>query len=196
MVLHFKNKLRGERLILDINQPTLEFALEMFTRVDENREYLSKWLPWAPLTITVEDTIKYLFEVEEKTKLGKMLNYGIFLAGDYIGNIGIFDIDEDNQSAEIGYWLSESFAKKGYMVEAVKILEKELFEKQGFNRLQIKCDELNKPSIKVALNCGYKLEGLLRENCYIEPEDRFRNTCVYSKLKSEYIYNKNLINLQ
>lgn len=187
MAKKFKTRLKGERITLSINKPEIKFANEMFKQVDENREYLSKWLPWAPLTITIEDTLKYLFEVEEKKKSSKMVNYGIFLAGDYIGNIGVFDIDEENKSAEIGYWLSESFSKKGYMLEALKILEKEFFENLEFNRLQIKCDELNKSSAKVALNCGYKLEGLLRENCYIESENRFRNTLVYSKLKSEYI---------
>ncbi len=105
---------------------------------------------------------------------------------EYIGNIGVFDIDKENKSAEIGYWLSKKFTGKGYISEAVKILEKEFFINLGFNRLQIKCDEENKASSKVALNCGYSLEGRIREEIYIKENNNFRNTLIYFKLKSEY----------
>lgn len=189
MVLKFKDELIGERIILQINRFDIKLAEQIFQVVDKNRNYLSRWLPWPSSTNRIEDTLKFLQETENGIKEGKKVNYGIFLRNEYIGNLGVFDIDVENKSAEIGYWLSQDFVRKGYMTEAVQVIEKELFQNLGFNRIQIKCDALNEASSGVALKCGYKLEGLLREDSYIEDENRFRSTQIYSKLKSEYKIN-------
>ncbi len=186
MKLKFKNQLKGARLTLKITKPTLEIAHAIFDVIDKNREHLNPWFPWTPLTIKVEDTVKYLFDKEVETKKGKKVEYGLFVKNEYIGNISVFDINEKNKSGEIGYWLSLSHARNGYMTEAVKIIEKEFFEKIGLNRIQIKCDERNKASFGVAEKCGYKQEGKLREDSFSDHFNDFRNTLVFSKLKSEY----------
>lgn len=186
MAKKFKNQLIGERLILKRTKPTIQIAKSIFKVIDENREHLKPWLPWEKFTIKVEDSLKYLFEKEEQIKAGKKAEYGIFLNNNYIGNIGIFDIDKEKKSAEIGYWLSSSFARNGYTTEAVKIIEKEFFENFNINRIQIKCDEQNYASSGVAKKCGYQLEGKIREDSFNEYFNEFRNTLVFSKLKSEY----------
>ncbi|NCC70639.1 N-acetyltransferase, partial [bacterium] len=138
MGIKFKQKLIGDRIILKINKFDLELAQEIFEVVDKNREYLSKWLPWASSTKRVEDTLKFLQDTEEGIKNKNKVNYGIFIGNKYLGNIGVFDIDEENLSAEIGYWLSQDFARNGYVTEAVKLIEKDFFKRLAFNRLQIK----------------------------------------------------------
>jgi ribosomal-protein-serine acetyltransferase len=184
--MRFKNQLKGDRLILKRTKPTLNTAENMFKVINKNRKHLRPWFPWEKLTLKIEDSLKYLFDKEEETKTSKKVEYGIYINKEYIGNIGIFDIDEKKKSAEIGYWLSSLFTRKGYMSEAVKIIEKEFFEKFKLNRIQIKCDEKNKPSSGVALKCGYKFEGKHREDSFNEHFNNFRNTLIYSKLKSEY----------
>ncbi len=186
MMIKFKNQLKGRRLILKRTKPNLKIAEVMFKVIDENRNHLEPWFPWPKLTLKVEDSLKYLFDKEEETKKGKKVEYGLFVNNEYIGNISIFNIDEKNKSAEIGYWLSSSHTRNGFMTEAVKMLEKEAFEKWGLNRIQIKCDEKNKASFGVAKKCGYKYEGKLREDSFSEHFNGFRNTLIFSKLKSEY----------
>ena len=186
MAIRFKNQLKGKRLILKRTRPTIKTAKVMFSVIDANRQHLSPWFSWTNETKKAEDTMKYLFEKEEKTKKGKMIEYGLYVDGQYIGNIALFDIDKKNKSAEIGYWLSSSHARKGYMTEAVKLLEKEGFENLGLNRIRIKCDERNKASAGVAKKCGYKFEGTFREDRFSEYFNDFRNTLFFSKLRSEY----------
>ncbi len=77
MLIKFKKKLSGDRILLKINIFDLELSQKIFQAVDENREYLSKWLPWASLTKKVEDTLEFLLETEEGIKKGKKVNYGI-----------------------------------------------------------------------------------------------------------------------
>ncbi len=186
MALKFKNQLKGKRLTLRRTKPTLKMAESMFKVIDENRKHLEPWFPWPKLTQKVEDSMKYLFDKEEETEKGKKVEYGLFIKNEYIGNISLFDINEKKKSAEIGYWLSSFHTRKGYMTEAVKILEIEAFEKLKLNRIQIKCDEKNEASSGLAKKCGYKYEGKFRENAFSEHFNDFRNTLVFSKLKSEY----------
>lgn len=103
-----------------------------------------------------------------------------------LGILVFFNISEKNKSGEIGYWISSEFTRKGYMTEAVGIIEKEVFDNFGINRISIKCDERNKASSGVAKKCGYKFEGKLREYSYNGYFKGFRNMLFYSKLVQEY----------
>jgi ribosomal-protein-serine acetyltransferase len=186
MIKKIKNKLIGKRIILKITKPDITLANTIFQVIDENRKHLRPWFPWERATKTVEDSLKYLFDKEEKVRAGEKVEYGIYVNNKYIGNIGIFDIDQKKKSAEIGYWLSAKFTRKGYTTEAVRILEKEFFINHSLNRIQIKCDEKNVASAGVAKKCGYVFEGKHRENFYSEYFKGFRNTLVFSKLRSDF----------
>lgn len=186
MSIKFKNKLIGKRIILKRNLPTIKNATMIFNVVDSDRTHLKPWMPWERTTKTIEDSFEYLLDTNEKTKKGIKIDYGIFLNDEYIGNFGVFDINIEKKSAEIGYWLCSRFTRKGYITEAVKILEKEFFEKYKLNRIQIRCDDLNKASAGVAKKSGYKFEGKLREDAYDKHQKRFVNTLVFSKLIKEY----------
>lgn len=190
MILKFKDELRGKRIVLKKNTPTLKNAQHIFEAVKNNRRHLRPWFPWEKETKVVEDSLKYLFSQDELTKKGEKNGYSIYLKGEFIGNLSIFSISDKNKSGEIGYWLAKSHTRHGYMTEAVKLLEKEAF-RCGLNRIQIKCDERNKASSGVALKCGYLFEGKFRSDVYSEYFKDFRNTLLFSKLRSEYKKNKN-----
>jgi ribosomal-protein-serine acetyltransferase len=182
----FKNELAGKRIILKRLKPTVLMASTMFKVVAENRKHLEPWFPWVRTETDVEISLKYLFDTEAKFKAGEKVDYGIYINNEYIGNVGIFDINKKNKSAEIGYWLSKNSTRKGYMTEAVEILEKEFFLNINLNRIQIKCDERNIPSAGVAKKCGYFFEGRHRADSYSDYYKDFRNTLIFSKLKSEF----------
>lgn len=185
MIKKIKNKLIGKRIVLQTAKPDISTAIAIFKVTDTNRKHLRPWLEWEKETKKVEDSLKYLFDKEKKVKEGNRVEYGIYIGKEYIGNIGIFDIDKNKKSAEIGYWLSAKFTGNGYMTEAVKIIEKEFFA-NGLNRIQIRCDEKNIASVGVVKKCGYIFEGKLREDSYSKHFKGFRNTLVFSKLKSDF----------
>lgn len=184
--MKFKNTLIGPRLVLKKAKATLKLAKVMFKVVDENRLHLRPWLPWEKLEKKVEDALIYLVEKEKTNKKGEEIDYGIFINKEYAGNISAFKINKVKKSAEIGYWISSKFSGKGYVTEAVSILEKELFENLKLNRVVIQCDEENLASAKVAQKCHYTLEGKLREKDYSPHFKNFRTHLIFSKLKSEY----------
>jgi ribosomal-protein-serine acetyltransferase len=185
MVKKIKNKLIGKRIVLKITKPDIAMANGIFKVINENRKHLRPWFPWEKATKRAEDSLKYLFDKEKQVKAGEKIEYGIYVGNEYIGNIGIFNIDKKKRSAEIGYWLSVKFVRNGYVTEAVKIIEKEFFA-NGLNRIQIKCDERNTASAGVAKKCEYVFEGKFREDSYSEYFKDFRNTLVFSKLRSDF----------
>ena len=182
----FNNKLSGNRVYLEKHK--LEDAVYMFECVEKERERLSKFLPWPQDIQSVEDEEKFIkdsIELWEK-KLG--FGYSIFLkkSGTYMGNIGVFNLSWKYNCCEIGYWLSERYEGYGYMSEATEILENYLF-KEGFNRIEIRCDVKNTRSSAIPERLLYKLEGILREN--LKYYDSYIDTKVYSKLRSEWVKN-------
>ncbi len=183
--MQFKDHLIGERISLRRTLPIKKTAESLFSLIDNSRKFLEPWLMWVSKTNSVSDTESYLAQKEEEYKQGSKIEYGIYLGDILIGSIALVDISETNKSAEIGYWISKDFTSKGYTSEALKIIEEFAFEDLNLNRIQIKCDELNKPSCRVAQKCGYKYEGKLREDTYNSYDHTLRNTLVYSKLKSD-----------
>lgn len=182
----FKNELKGKRIILKRTKPTYKIAQTMFNTIILNKDHLDPWFPWSQVTKKVEDSLKYLFDKEEETKKGNKIEYGIYIKQEYIGNISIFDLNNKDKSAEIGYWISKFHIRKGYTSEALQILEKEGFNNLKLNRIQIQCDSNNLASSGVARKCGYKYEGKLRQNKYNTYVKGFVDTLIFSKLKSEY----------
>ena len=71
------------------------------------------------------------------------------------------------------------------MKEAVLALETEAF-KAGINRIVIKNDTQNSRSMRVAEQCGYVLEGVMRQDAWDEYHQRLRDTNVWAKLKADW----------
>ncbi|MFT4243902.1 MAG: GNAT family N-acetyltransferase [Candidatus Woesearchaeota archaeon] len=182
----FRKKLQAGKIELKVINPEWESAEEVFRVVDRNREYLSRWLPWVKHNTTPEDSLKFLQDSYNEFENRVKATYGIFLEREYAGHIGLVSFDTTSRSAELGYWISEHLRSQGIIPNSVKILEKELFERFGFDRVHIRCDDRNEASGRVAQKCGYTLQYLVEENEYIESEDIFKKTRVYTKLRHEY----------
>ena len=173
--------LKGERIYLQKHE--LDLATKMFNYIEKDRERLARFLPWVDLVKSADDQEKYIKLTHKNWKEGSQFDYGVFLHdGTYLGNIGVHTIKWEHSSCELGYWILGKFEGKGYVSEAVKVLEKHLFEK-GFNRIQIRCSDLNSRSEKVPKSCGYFYEGTARQACF--EKGAYRNTKTFSKLASD-----------
>ncbi len=180
-------KIVGDRVY--IKKHDIQLAAKMFDYVQEDRERLDRFLPWVEFINNVEDEEKYIRSTHEKWDAFTLFDYGIFQRDSnlYMGNIGVHSIQWSDNCAELGYWILGKFEGKGFMSEAVLMLEKHLFE-IGFHRVQIKCSDLNERSAGVPERCNYVYEGTARENA-IE-KGQYRNTKTYSKLFHETYYQR------
>ena len=82
--------------------------------------------------------------------------------GSVIGSIAIVRLDEDRETADLGYCLGRAFWGRGIMPEALRAVMDYLFDTVGVNRVAA-CHDVNNPrSGRVMEKAGMKVEGVLR----------------------------------
>lgn len=160
-----EESIRSERLIL--LKRIHDHDKDMWKAIEESRSIIREYLFWVDKTTSFDDVIKATDMFAEKWEKDEEWGYDIYSIPEYqfLGCIGVHLISFQNRSAEIGYWLRTSETHKGYMTEAVKTVETELF-KNGIHRVVIKCDINNYNSANVAKRAGYALESVAKEALY------------------------------
>lgn len=87
--------------------------------------------------------------------------------GEYAGNIGLMKgTDVYRKSAEIGYFLGESYWGKGIMTEAVKLICEFGFRELDIIRIHTGIFEYNTASQKVLIKCGFQQEGIFKNSVF------------------------------
>ncbi len=178
---HLAEILEATSITLKKAQP--EMAQDNYQLVDSDRERLKQFLDWPDKVNSVEDQKKWLEECLKSWDSYTRAPFGIFKNQQLIGIIEAFDLNWDHHSCEIGYWLVGNHEGKGYMSDAVKVLENELYE-IGFNRIVISTNPANTRSSAIPKRLGYSYEGTQRQVHYLDP--KYEDLEVFSKLRSEW----------
>lgn len=170
---------------LELHPIQLSDAEDVFNIINNQREYLGKWLPFVEYTRELKDTQNFI-ESELKTPKSKLeFIFTIRKKDIFIGLITIKGTDTLNKKTEIGYWLSEKEQGQGIMTKAVDRLCDFIFNDLGLNRIQINCAEGNSSSYKIPERLGFTFEGIQREGNLL-PGKIFAGSRVYSMLKNEH----------
>jgi len=165
-----------------LKQVELSDAEDIFETIDTQRSYLGKWLPFVAVSLNIENTVFFITKMLEDTH--KNYVFVIHYDGVFAGLIGLKGNDKQNKRTEIGYWLSESYQKKGIVTQSVKSLCQFAFEELEMNRIQIRCSVGNLPSKKIPQNLGFVLEGVERDGEKLTG-GIYTDLEVYSKLKND-----------
>ena len=172
----------GERVIV---RPHMRADFdEMWEAIQESRERIRPWLPFADQT---EDELRdWLARTEAKWITREMLGMAIIgrESGQLAGNIGLMTRNWEIGSFEIGYWLRTSAEGKGYMSEAVRLVTDVAFDLLDANRVQIRCDAENARSAAVPRRLGFTREGLMRRD-FAAPNGELRDTLVFSLIRND-----------
>ena len=91
--------------------------------------------------------------------------FAIAVSGEAVGGIGfVLQPDVERVSAEIGYWLGESFWGRGIVTEALVAVTRYALETRGLTRVFAVPFATNAASCRVLEKAGYTLEGRLRRS--------------------------------
>lgn len=178
----FPNSFESERLV--IRAPEIGDALDAWNAIKNSLPALKKWMPWAQHEPILHETEESLREAVADFVTRKDLRLHIFLkeTGEFIGSSGLHRIDWKIPKFEIGYWLDTTYEGNGYMTEAVERITKFAFEHLGARRVEIRCDEENEKSRKIAERLAFNLEGTLKQDSLSADGNSLRNTCIYAKI--------------
>ena len=186
--MKFDEKIEGKRIVLERPKATFEQAKEIFALVEVSRTELRPWLDWCDKTKTPEDEFSGYLKGWCEDHWEKEEGFAYLIrekeTGAFCGTVDIFNLNKDHKSGEIGYWLGTPYVGKGYMLEAVKLLENQAFEK-GYHRIVIQNETENLRSVNVAKRAGYHLDGVMRQSRWSDYRKKFVDGNVWSKLKGE-----------
>lgn len=178
--------------ILEIDEEILLRLLELndykdiFNTINNQREYLGKWLPFVEFTKKPGDSREF---VEMTINLPKDRFEHVFTIryeNEFVGLIGYKCTDRQNKKTEIGYWISKNFQGKGIVTKSVKRLCDFAFNELEINRIQIKCAVGNEKSKSIPKRLGFTFEGIERDGELLSG-NIFTDIETYSKLKRNNI---------
>lgn len=157
-------------------------SIDIFNAINNQRDYLGKWLPFVAFTQRISDTEKFVDSVINVAEDSFEYVFSIRKSNEFVGLIGFKGTDKQNKKTEIGYWLSEKYQKQGIVTKSVDKLCDFAFNKLGINRIQIKCAVENISSKNIPKKLGFKFEGIEWQGELLTG-DFYTDLEIYSKLK-------------
>jgi len=167
----------NDRIVL--KQIEISDAKDIYETINNQRDYLRKWLPFIDNTKSIADSENFInsiyCEPAERQELVFVIHYNYKFAG----LIGFKGTDKANRKTEIGYWLSESYQKNGIVTESLKFLINYAFEELDINRIQIRCATGNLPSKNIPKRLNFEFEGIEHDG-EILSDGEFTDLEIYS----------------
>lgn len=163
-------------------------AAALHQLVQENRERLEPWMPWAK-NASPDAERRFITERAMRALVDDTgLEAGIWSRGDLVGSIGLHDVDHRTRSAAIGYWVDGRHEGRGIVTRAVRALVERCFAEpllggEPFERLEISADVRNHTSRRVPERLGFAFEGVLRRH---NLGGYTPDSAVYGLLRSEW----------
>jgi ribosomal-protein-serine acetyltransferase len=159
-------------------------AERIFQLVEQNREYLAKWLPWVSDTKSVEDSKTFLESVEANHTSRNGIHCGIVVREQLVGLIGLRFVSGE-YTANIGYWLSAHVSGLGLVTRSVRRICQYGFEDLNLQRIEIRAATENGRSWQIAERLGFTREGKLRHCEKIA--DQFLDHYMYSLIRTDKV---------
>lgn len=152
-----------------------------------NDRAIAEFLDLIPSPYTEDHAREYIRQTRQGWADGTTSNFAIVdrSTGEAVGSIGVRWLEPDHGVAEVGYWVAPQARGRGFCTRALRLVSRWVLEERGMARLQLRADEQNPASRKVAENAGFTQEGILRSSHYNPRLNRRVNFVMYSLLADE-----------
>lgn len=153
--------------------------------VCESLDDLRVYMPWAQSAPTLAQSHADCRRMQAKFLLREDLAMFMFVRradgseGAFIGGTGLHRISWIVRRFELGYWCRTSEQGRGYVTEAAQALTRFAFEQLRARRVEVRMDDENERSWKVAQRAGFAFEGVLRSDS-LNPLGVARDTRLYA----------------
>jgi ribosomal-protein-alanine N-acetyltransferase len=147
-----------------------------------SRDFLRPWEPlWPPDDLTRGSfryrVKRYLRDVRDDSSYA----YFIFTADDQrlAGGLTLSNVRRGvAQTASLGYWVGQDFARKGLMTAAVQAILPVAFKILKLHRLEAACLPSNSASLALLRRTGFAEEGYARE--YLKINGRWQDHVLFA----------------
>lgn len=185
LLIHVPERIVTGRLVIRCAQPGDGAVLNAAVR--DSLDALRPYVPWAGAVPTLADSEAVCRKAQARFRLREDLMMLIFeragdAEGDLLGGTGLHRMDWKARRFEIGYWRRTGHEGRGIATEAVHTMTRLSFDELRAQRVELRIDNLNSPSWRVAERCGFTLEGVMRSES-LAPDGTLRDMRVYSKVR-------------
>jgi ribosomal-protein-serine acetyltransferase len=157
---------------------------ELYQLAQVNYDHIAEWMPWIQNMHGPEFMKAFVKRAQLSAAEGREMAFVVVFEERLVGRVGIYKIDQQNKSAEIGYWLGKDFERQGIMVQSVNVLLKYCFDLLRLQRIEIRCGEFNTRSQRIPEKLNFRKEGLLKNAEFIGPH--FHNLYLYALCREDY----------
>jgi len=186
LLIDVPERIETERLVL--RTPRAGDGAAVNAAVQASHAELAPWLPWAVTLPSVDESEAHCRRAHAKFLLRDDLTMFVFARGaddregELVGGTGLHRIDWTLRRFEVGYWRKTGCEGRGFMTEAVRALVRMAFDALDARRVEIRMDDRNVASWKLAERAGFTLEALLRFDS-LTPAGEPRSTRVYARVR-------------
>jgi ribosomal-protein-alanine N-acetyltransferase len=143
---------------------------------------------WSDQPVSdIKDAIKVLNEDLESDAQGKSMCWSIFLNGEdmMIGKCILFQFNQANRRAEIGFILNRKYWRQRLMQQALVALIDFAFYTLNMHRIEADVDEENTGSLGILEKLGFQREGLFRDRWCVYGE--WQQSVMLGLLKQDWL---------
>jgi RimJ/RimL family protein N-acetyltransferase len=158
-------------------------ADEFAAHVEQAREHLKPWIPFASRVVDVEGARELLQRFADWQAHDEGRMYGIWIDGVLSGGTLFKSFDTRSAVCEIGVWLAPQAQGRGLISIAANLMIDWAFTARGMHRVEWHCDPRNERSKAVAKRLGFTYEGTHRSDFVINGERH--DSEVWSLLKAD-----------
>ena len=154
----------------------------------DGEQEIARWLDAIPQPYRETEARSWLEHSSSAWQEGTSAPFAVTDAttSELVGSVGFGWVGErDQQVGEIGYWMRREARGRGLTTRAVRLVSKWALTELGWERLQLRADEENLPSQRVAEKAGFTREGVLRSVHFNARQDRRVDFVMFSLLPAE-----------
>jgi|WetSurMetagenome_2_1015567.scaffolds.fasta_scaffold127140_3 [ribosomal protein S5]-alanine N-acetyltransferase len=149
--------IESERLLLRKYRITDD--IEIFSFLNENREYLKKVIDTDEYNAqSIDNVRKILRRKEAGWLINNFLTYGLWIKTNnkYVGQIMFFKFDWQKKQVELGQYICKTYQGQGIVTEATKLGIDYLFSWTQITSIIAICRSDNFAIHKVEIKCGFQ----------------------------------------
>jgi len=155
----------------------------------ESRRFLMPWEPsWSADSLTRTAFRRRLQRYVSDWRTDQGYSFFLFRRDDgaLVGGLGLSNVRRGvAETASLGYWIGERYARRGYMTAGLGLVLGFAFERLQLHRVEAACLPHNGPSRGLLLKTGFREEGYARE--YLCIDGRWQDHMLFAMLRDEWL---------
>ena len=130
----------------------------------ESLERVGRWMGWLTCSYRVDDAAEWAKGAVADWDQGSRYEFVIMdpVSGRVCGCCGLNRINQEDLVCNLGYWVSDSFVRRGMATAAARMLKSFGLDTLGLKRIEVVVADGNTASRGVAERLGAVYEGLQR----------------------------------